>query len=134
MMTMPASGGPEITDVTFRLSQAGDMIGIDFECSDNRTRSVMLPVASLPKLVAGLLWAGAESAERHPAHPLSMDERERLQDGARAITHWRVAPAPEKDTALLEIESGAAHAVFRVPGTSAMLLGLALQRAAGDIQ
>jgi len=123
-----------ITDVTFRLSNAGDMVGMDFECADGKTRSVMLPVSTLPKLLAGMMWAGAESAERLPRAPLPLSDRETLQDGARAITDWRVTPSLDRRDAMLELESGVGHLCVRVPGTAAMLLGLALQRAAGDLQ
>lgn len=132
-MTVPP-GAPMITDVTFRLSNAGDMVGMDFECGDGKTRSVMLPVSTLPKLIAGMMWAGAESAERRALAPVSIADRETLQDGARAVTDWRVTPADDSRDALLEIESGASRVCVRVPGTDAMLLGLALQRAAGDLQ
>lgn len=132
-MNAPA-GAPLITDVTFRLSQEGDMVGMDFECGDGRTRSVMLPVSTLPKLIAGMMWAGAESAERRPGAPVSPTDREMMQDGARVVTDWRVMPADDRRDALLELESGASRLCVRVPGTDAMLLGLALQRAAGDLQ
>jgi len=132
-MTAPA-GAPLITDVTFRLSREGDMVGMDFECADGRTRSVMLPVSTLPKLIAGMMWAGAESAERRALAPVSLADRETLQDGARAVTDWCVTPGEDRRDALLELESGASRLCVRVPGTDAMLLGLALQRAAGDLQ
>jgi hypothetical protein len=127
-------GAPMISDVAFRLSQAGDMIGMDFECTDGRTRSVALPIATLPKLIAGMMWAGAESAERRPSPPLSLSEREILHDGARTITDWRVSPAPDGDGAILEVESGVGLVCLRLPVIAARLLGLALQEASGNLQ
>lgn len=122
-----------ISDVTFRISNTGDMVGMDFEGADGRTRSVMLPIATLPKLIAGMMWAGAESAERRPAAPLSLGERETLHDGARMMTDWRVTPAPGERDTMLEIESGAGLVCVRMPREAVRLLGLALQQAAGDL-
>jgi hypothetical protein len=133
-LLVSAAGGPTISDVTFRVSQGGEMIGIDFECTDGRTRSVALPAASLAKIIAGLLWAGAESAERRPTPPLPLAERDILHDGARMITDWRVTPAPGGGDAILEIESGAGLVCVRVPMIAARLMGLALKQAAGDLQ
>lgn len=126
-------GAPMISDVAFRLSQAGDMIGIDFECTDGRTRSVALPVSSLPKLIAGMMAAGAESAERRPPPPIPLAERELLHDGARAITDWRVLPGAGGEV-VLEAECGVGRVCLRLPLVAARLMGLALQEASGGLQ
>lgn len=131
---MNPSGAPMISDVTFRLSEAGDMVGIDFECTDGRTRNVMLPINTLSKLIAGMMWAGAESAERRPTAPVSLGERELLHDGARAMTDWRVTRAPGGRDAILELESGAGLVCVRVPPDAARMVGVALLQAAGDLQ
>jgi hypothetical protein len=126
-------GSPVITDVAVRLSDGGDMVRIDFECNDGRTRTVALPVAVLPKLVGGMMAAGAEAAARRPTPPLSLAERELLHDGARTATDWRVTPAPGGRDVMLELEAGAALVCLRVPALAARLVGLALQGAAGDL-
>jgi hypothetical protein len=131
---MTASSPPTVNDVTVRISDTGDLIALDFEASDGRTRSVALPASSLPKLISGMMWAGAESAERRMTPPLSLTEREALHDGARAMSDWRVAPAPDRRDVMLEIEAGAGLLCVRVPADAARLLGLALQKAAGDLR
>lgn len=129
-----APGLPAISDVTFRISDAGDMIAIDFEGADGKVRSVALPVSTLPKLISGMMWAGAESAARRVTPPMSLAERETLHDGARRMTDWRVSVAPDGDDAMLEIESGAGLLCVRAPREAARLLGLALQQAGGNLQ
>lgn len=124
---------PMITDVTVRISDSGDMFSLEFEASDGKVRNVALPVASLPKLISGLMWAGAESAERRVTPSLPPAERETLHDGARGLTDWRVSPTSDGRAAVLELESGAGMLCVRVPPLAARLLGLALQSAAGDL-
>ncbi|KAF0187247.1 MAG: hypothetical protein IV086_04895 [Hyphomonadaceae bacterium] len=130
---MKPSDVPMITDVTVRISDAGDMFALEFEGSDGKVRSVALPVSSLTKLVSGLMWAGAESAERRVTPPLSLAERETLQHGARTMSDWRVTPSADGRDTVLEVESGAALLCVRVPPVAARLLGLALQAAPGDL-
>ncbi len=131
---MTSPGVPMITDVTVRISDAGDMLALEFEGSDGKVRSVALPVSTLPKLISGMMWAGAESAERRMTPPLPLAERETLQDGARRLTDWRVSPAPDGRDAMLEIESGAGLLCVRIPHEAARMLGIALQKAGGELQ
>jgi hypothetical protein len=106
------AGIPVIADVTFRVSQDGAMIGIDFECKDGQTRTVALPAADLSKMLAGFIWAGDECAARRPPPPLSLPVHEALRDGARTATHLRIADSGGEQ--FLEVSVGAAHLVIRL--------------------
>jgi hypothetical protein len=112
-----------VRDIVFRMSEGGDAIGFDLECQDGSMRRMVFPVSSLPKLLAGFLWCGAEAAQR--AQPPAVDEpmRERLQDGARTATKARLLRIEGVDDVVLEMEVGAALFAVRLPGTWAQTLG-----------
>jgi hypothetical protein len=118
MGTPPMSAGegiPVIGDVTFRISADGGMLGLDFECKDGQVRSVALPVSELNKLLAGLIWAGGESATRRPPAPVPDALRDVLRDGARTVTDWRISDANGEQ--FLEISVGRAFFCLRLaPG------------------
>lgn len=107
------TGIPVITDVTFRVSADGNMIGIDFECRDGQVRGVALPVADLSKVLAGLVWAGDESALRKYPDPIDSRVREALRDGARPASDWRMVEVGGEH--FLEVSVGAAHLCVRLP-------------------
>lgn len=113
---MPATGIPVVTDVTFRISEGGDMIGMDFECRDGAVRSVAFPATDLSKLLAGFLWAGDESATRQV--PSAVDEalKARLRDGARSASDWKIARYGGEQ--YLEVTVGAAFLSVRLPQKS----------------
>ena len=106
-------GIPVVSDVTFRISENGDMIGIDFECLDGAVRSVALPISDLSKIFAGFLWAGDESAQRRFPGPVDTAMREQLRDGARPATDFRIVDVGGEQFA--EITIGAAHLCVRLP-------------------
>lgn len=106
-------GIPVISDVIFRISPDGGMIGIDFECRDGLVRGVALPVEELTKMLAGFIWAGAESAARAAPAPLDDRLRHQLRDGARPATDWRILEGQGEQ--FLEISVGAAHLCVRLP-------------------
>lgn len=109
-------GIPVVSDVTFRVSETGDMIGIDFECLDGAVRSVALPVADLSKMFAGFLWAGDESAARRFSGPVDDALRDRLRDGARPATDFRIVDVGGEQ--FLEVTIGAAFFCVRMPRQS----------------
>jgi hypothetical protein len=123
---------PIVDDITFRLSEGGEMVGIDFECRDGSTRALAMSIAGLPKLFAGLLWAGAESGMRRPAPALPPAVREALHDGARELTGWRVSQSLDGSDAILELESGAAVFCIRVPSAWLRDLGHHVSGGAGE--
>jgi hypothetical protein len=106
-------GVPVISDVTFRVSADGAMIGVDFECRDGQTVTVALPVADLSKMLAGFLWAGDESALRRFPDAPEARLRDVLRDGARPATDWRIIEA--RGEQFLEVSVGAAHLCVRLP-------------------
>jgi hypothetical protein len=106
------TGIPVISDVTVRISADGAMLGLDFECRDGQVRSVALPVTELNKLLAGLIWAGDESAARRLPEPVAPDLRETLRDGARGVTDWRIVDAGGEQ--FLEVSVGAAFMSLRL--------------------
>ncbi len=110
---MSGVGIPVVSDVTFRVSADGDMIGIDFECLDGAVRSVALPVSDLSKMFAGFLWAGDESALRRYPGPVDDATRDLLRDGARPATDFRIVDAGGEQ--FLEVTIGAAHLCVRLP-------------------
>ena len=110
---MSETGIPIVTDVTFRVSEDGAMIGMDLECRGGEIRSVAIPVADLSKLFAGFAWAGDESASRRSPAPIDAATRERLRDGARQVTDWRVVTAAGER--FLEVTIGAAFLCVRLP-------------------
>ncbi len=109
---MSGTGIPVVSDVTFRISADGGMIGLDFECKDGQVRTVALPVAELNKLLAGFIWAGNESAARRAPAPVRPEVREALRDGAREVTDWRIVNAGDEQ--FLEISVGAAFLCLRL--------------------
>lgn len=109
-------GVPVISDVTFRVSADGAMIGIDFECRDGQVVTVALPAADLSKMLAGFMWAGDESAQRRFPDALEPRLREVLRDGARAATDWRMTEV--RGEQYLEVSVGAAHLCVRLPKES----------------
>lgn len=117
---------PVVQDVTFRLSATGDMIGVDFECRDGQTRALALSVAALPKVVAGFMWAGAESAVRRPPPVVTTPMRDALEAGARAVSAYRVVTQPNGEDRLLELRSGAAVVCVRLNAEMAVELAHAL--------
>ena len=110
---MTGTGIPVITDVTFRVSEGGDMIGLDFECRDGAVRSVAFPAGDLSKLLAGFLWAADDSAARRFPPPVDIATRERLRDGARSATDWRMVRIGSEQ--YLEVTVGAAFLSIRLP-------------------
>lgn len=106
------TGIPVVSDVTFRISADGAMIGVDFECKDGQLRSVALPIVDLNKMIAGFIWAGDESAARRSPLPVSPVERDALRDGARGVTDWRIVDAGGEQ--FLEIAVGAAFMSLRL--------------------
>lgn len=117
---------PLVEDVTFRMSQRGDAIGFDLECRDGQVRRLIFPIDTLPKLLAGFLWSGAESAARVAPTPPTDDLRERLQDGARLATAARLVRIEGVDEVILELEVGAALFAVRLPDGWAETLGVSL--------
>jgi hypothetical protein len=117
---------PVVQDVTFRLSATGDMIGLDFECRDGQTRALALSVAALPKVMAGFLWAGAESGARRPPPVVTAPMREALEGGARALTGYRVVATANGQDRLLELRSGAAVLCVQVSAEMATEIAHAL--------
>ncbi len=109
----PGIGIPVVSDVTFRVSENGDMIGIDFECLDGAVRSVALPVSDLSKMFAGFLWAGDESALRRFPGLIDEATRDRLRDGARPARDFRIVDVGGEQFAELTI--GAAYLCVRLP-------------------
>ena len=110
---MSAAGIPVITDVTFRVSEGGDMIGMDFECRDGAVRSVAFPAVDLSKVLAGFLWAGHESGARRIPTPVDDAMKERFRDGARPATDWKMVQiGPEQ---YLEVTVGAVFLSVRLP-------------------
>lgn len=107
------TGVPVVSDVTFRISADGEMIGIDFECRDGQVRAVALPAADLSKMLAGFVWAGDESALRKYPGALDTRVREALRDGARPATDWRIVEVQGEQ--YLEVSVGAAHLCVRLP-------------------
>lgn len=107
------SGVPVISDVTFRVSADGAVIGIDFECRDGQVRSVALPVVDLNKMLAGFVWAGDESAQRRGPQPVAPAVRDVLRDGARPVSDWRIVDADGEQ--FLEISVGSAFLCLRLP-------------------
>jgi hypothetical protein len=116
---MSADSIPVVQDVTFRLSQSGDMVGVDFECRDGQTRSLALSVAASPKVLAGFLWAGAESAGKRPAPAISQVTREAMQDGARTVSGYRVTTDSASGDRVLELRCGAGAVCVRVDAAMA---------------
>ena len=110
---MNGTGIPVVTDVTFRVSEGGDMIGMDLECRDGAVRSVAIPAVDLTKLLAGFLWAGHESAMRRFPTPIDDATRERLRDGARPATDWKMIQIGSEQ--YLEVTVGAAFLSVRLP-------------------
>ena len=110
---MSGTGIPVISDVTFRVSPDGAMVGVDFECKDGQTRSVAVPAADLSKMLAGFLWAGDECALRRGPPGLSLAVHEGLRAGARTASHLRIADGGDGEQ-FLEVSVGAAHLVLRL--------------------
>jgi hypothetical protein len=104
------------------------MIGVDFECRDGSVRSLATPISALPMLMAGFAWAGAEAAEKR-AFTIDPALRERLQDGARVATAWRVDADPSDGAILLDLEFGAAVVCARLSPEA----GRALLRALAEV-
>ncbi|MDX2234931.1 MAG: hypothetical protein NW200_10585 [Hyphomonadaceae bacterium] len=109
---MSDAGIPIVSDVTFRVSADGAMIGVDFECKDGRVRTVAIPVGDLNKLLAGFVWAGDESANRRAPRPMAPPDRDALRDGARGVTDWRIVDAGGEQ--FLEVSVGAAFLCLRL--------------------
>jgi hypothetical protein len=109
---MSGAGIPVISDVTFRISADGAMVGVDFECRDGQVRSVALPIGELNRMIAGFIWAGDESASRRPPEAVPQEVREVLRDGARGVTDWRIVDAGGEQ--FLEVSVGAAFVSLRL--------------------
>lgn len=111
-----AGGLPLVTDVSFRINDAGDFFAVDFTCADGEVRGVALPVASLSNLVAGVLWTATQAARRRPAAPLDPQVAQDLCARAPAVAAATASPAGGGEV-LLALEVGAAGVALRLaPG------------------
>jgi hypothetical protein len=117
---------PLVEDVTFRMSAKGDAIGFDLECRDGSVRRLVFPIDTLPKLLAGFLWSGAEAADRAAPPKVSEEFKSALQDGARLASGARLIRLEGVRDVVLEMEVGAAVFAVRIPDTWAETLGVAL--------
>lgn len=117
-MEKASSGLPLVTDVSFRINDAGDVFAIDFTCADGELRGVALPVTALPPLLAGVLWTGAESARRRRAAPLDHLDLRRLFERAPHATS--VSAGPATDGVILAVEVGAAGAAVKISRKEAL--------------
>ncbi len=116
---MSANGGlPLVTDVTFRISDAGDFFAVDFTCADGEVRGVALPVTALTRLVAGLLWTGAESGRKRAPPDLEDEDVERLREHAPSITAIAAGRAAQGLTMAIQI--GAVSMAVRLDPTTAL--------------
>jgi len=116
---------PLLRDVTFRITEQGDFIGLDMDCGDGAQRTIAIPAVLVSKFAAGFLWAAEESGRRGAVAALSDAVLGHLQASAPVVTAFDVAGSAGGP--VLDFQVGAAHVCLRFTrdGAKALLASLA---------
>ena len=115
---------PLLRDVTFRITEKGDFIGLDMACADGSTRSIAMPAALAAKLTAGFLWSAEEAARRGQRVELADAALGHLQASAPVVKAFDIVGGG--GAPVLDLEIGAAHVCVRFSREGAAALHQAL--------
>lgn len=119
-MLEPVEAGPTVTDVTFRINDAGDLFVMELGCAGGAAHSVSLSSTALVKLIAGAVWTAAEAGRRRAVPALSPRLRTHMLANAPSVDS--IGGAFEGPDPVVEFQVGAAPVALKLPRAVALAL------------
>lgn len=121
---------PLMTDLTVRVTEKGDYVGLEMMCADGQIRTIAVPSILIAKLTAGLLWAAEDCARRGGPAELPDAAIGHLQSSAPAVSRVDVVGTAAP---VLDFDVGGAHVCLRLDreGTKSLAIALARHLEAG---
>jgi hypothetical protein len=116
---------PVVTDIEFRVSEGGDFFGMDFRARDGAVRSIAFPMSTLPSIVSGCLWVGADAGRKRPQATLHDQVRAAAREAAGPVTQWEIVP--KGGGAVLEFRIGAGLVCLELSPPALKALAVSLQ-------
>lgn len=116
---------PLLADLTVRVTEKGDYVGLDMMGADGQVRSIALPSVLIAKMTAGFLWAAEECARRGTTAALPDDAIGHLQSSAPTATGVEIVGGAAP---VLDFDIGGAHVCVRLSRDTTRALAIALAR------
>lgn len=116
---------PLMTDLTVRVTEKGDYVGLEMTCADGQIRTIAVPSVLVAKLTAGLLWAAEDCARRGGPADLPDAAIGHLQSSAPKARSVEVVGAA---STVLDFDVGGAHVCLRLNRDVTQSLAIALAR------
>ena len=117
---------PVVTDLTVRITETGDYVGLDLACGDGRVRSIALPAPLIAKMIAGFLWSAEEAGRR--GGPIELPDAAIGHLQSAAPTARRVDIVGQSSAGVLDFDVGGAHVCIRLTRDGVKDLAAALAK------
>lgn len=116
---------PLMTDLTVRVTEKGDYVGLEMTCADGQLRAIAVPSVLVAKLTAGFLWAAEECARRGAPASLPDAAIGHLQSSAPVARAVEIVGGAAP---VLDFDVGGAHVCLRLDRETTRKLAIALAR------